>query len=59
MHRTGQVTKGKTGLQRAADGEKRQNVFCDIPWEHPAEVSKRSVGRDVVFTLQKRLLKRQ
>ena len=39
MHRTGQVTKGKTGPQRAANGEKRQNVICDIPWEHPAEVS--------------------
>ena len=36
MHRTGQVTKG-TGLQRAADGEKRQKVFCDITREHPTE----------------------
>ncbi len=26
-----------TGSQRAAAGEKRQKVFCDITWEHPAE----------------------
>ena len=37
MHRTGQVTEG-TGLQRAADGEKWQKVFCDITREHPAEI---------------------
>ena len=37
MHRTGQVTKG-TGLQRAADDETRQKVFCDITREHPAEI---------------------
>ncbi len=27
-----------TGTQRAAAGEKRQKVFCDITWEHPAEI---------------------
>ena len=26
-----------TGLQRTADDETRQKVFCDITWEHPAE----------------------
>ena len=29
--------KKQTGSQRTAAGEKRQKVFCDITWEHPAE----------------------
>lgn len=27
----------ETGLQRVADGEKWQKVFCDITREHPTE----------------------
>ena len=55
--------KGKPDFREPSDGVKRQKVFCDITWEHPAEIYKLKivayivykVSRDVVFTLQKKL----
>ena len=54
MHGTGQITKSRPDYREPQADEKRQKVFCDITWEHPAE-QKNLVSRDVVSTLQKRL----
>ena len=56
MHRTGQIIKSRPDYREPQADEKRQKVFCDITWEHPAE-QKIPVSRDVVFTLQKKLFK--
>ena len=37
MHRTGQITKSMPDYRESQADEKRQKVFCDITWEHPAE----------------------
>ena len=54
MHGTGQITKSRLDYREPQADEKRQKVFCDITWEHPAE-RRNLVSQDVVFTLQKRL----
>ena len=56
MHRAGQIIKDRPDYREPQADEKRQKVFCDITWEHPAE-QKNLVSRDVVFTLQKKLFK--
>ena len=37
MHGTGQTTKSMPDYREPQADEKRQKVFCDITWEHPAE----------------------
>ena len=37
MHGTGQTTKSRPDYREPQAGGKRQKVFCDITWEHPAE----------------------
>ena len=37
MHGTGQTTKSRPDHREPQADEKRQKVFCDITWEHPAE----------------------
>ena len=38
MHGTGQTTKSMPDYREPQADEKRQKVFCDITWEHPAEI---------------------
>ena len=37
MHATGQITRSMPDYREPQADEKRQKVFCDITWEHPAE----------------------
>ena len=37
MYGTGQTTKSMPDYREPQADEKRQKVFCDITWEHPAE----------------------
>ena len=52
--------KRERDFRESLGGAKRQNGFCDITREHPAEklnifIIRAKVSRDVIFTLQKKL----
>lgn len=55
--------KRERDFRESLGGAKRQNGFCDITREHPSEILnifniRAKVSRDVIFTLQKKLFKK-